>query len=278
MNLKEVEKIVAGIQQSLFKNSNSYSVGLLKSSIRGSGLQFKEHQVYSHGDDVRFIDWKLSAKTTQTYVKTFEEERNVEITTIIDVSPTLMLGSNHVSKLQTMFEIIFLIFLLTKQSNDKQKIVLMGGLNYEFPAKSGEEGIVILISYFEKLGLINSAGKINLDYEIEPKEIGKKNISLIKSFIAKKKQVIYLTDFNNVEDWDSFNKLLSYKNFHCFKITSPIEELKNIPMSITSKKGSLFQNLKRLSSDELVEPESNLKIKKISTDERYLEKFIKEMK
>ncbi len=64
MNIVEIEKTVAKIQTHLFKNSNSYAIGMLKSHFRGAGIQFKEHQVYCHGDDVRFIDWKLSAKTS----------------------------------------------------------------------------------------------------------------------------------------------------------------------------------------------------------------------
>ena len=85
MNLKEIEKVVGNIQEHLFRNSNSFSIGMLRSHFKGAGLQFKEHQVYAPGDDVRFIDWKLSAKTNTTFVKTFEEERNVEIHIFLDI-------------------------------------------------------------------------------------------------------------------------------------------------------------------------------------------------
>ena len=78
MKLNEVRKTVSQIKANLFKNSNSFSIGMLKSHFKGSGLQFKEHQVYAFGDDIRFIDWKMLAKTSQPFVKTFEEERNVE--------------------------------------------------------------------------------------------------------------------------------------------------------------------------------------------------------
>jgi uncharacterized protein (DUF58 family) len=77
VNIAEVRRVVGRIQASLFKNSNSTSVGVLKSQFRGTGLQFREHQVYEPGDDVRFIDWKILAKMNTPYIKTFEEERNV---------------------------------------------------------------------------------------------------------------------------------------------------------------------------------------------------------
>ena len=65
MDLKKVNTVVSKLQASIFKNSNSFSIGMLKSHFRGTGLQFKEHQVYNYGDDVRFIDWSILAKTFQ---------------------------------------------------------------------------------------------------------------------------------------------------------------------------------------------------------------------
>ena len=62
------------------------------------GLQFKEHQIYCHGDDVRFIDWKLYARTNTPYIKTFEEERNVEIIIFIDLSLSMLMGHRGIDK------------------------------------------------------------------------------------------------------------------------------------------------------------------------------------
>jgi uncharacterized protein (DUF58 family) len=280
MNLKEIEKIVAGIQQQLFKNSNSSSVGLLKSSIRGSGLQFKEHQVYAHGDDVRFIDWKLSAKTSQTYIKTFEEERNVEIITVVDLSPSMLIGFKGKSKLQCIFEIICLIYLLSKETNDKQRVVFVGGERIDLPPKQGKEGMVLLISYLERIGLIDSSGKVDIERQINPVPHDVKTITLLKSHIAKKKEVIYFTDFNNFDDLDQFNKLLNYKNFHCFRVLSPIERKQKIPISFSSsayKNNSWKKIFTRIKSNKLQDLNLNKKLKTINVEDRYLEKFIKEM-
>ena len=115
MNIKEVHKAVSKIKASLFKNSNSYSIGMLKSHFRGSGLQFKEHQLYDHGDDIRFIDWKLLAKTGIPYIKTFEEERNVDIVVIIDASMSMFTGFENISKLQASIEICCLLFFYLQE-------------------------------------------------------------------------------------------------------------------------------------------------------------------
>ena len=118
MNINEVRKVVGRLKANLFKKANSHSIGILKTNIKGTGLQFKEHQVYSFGDDIRFIDWKILAKTSQPYIKTFNEERNVEIVVVIDASMTMMTGFNGVSKLQAAIEICCLLFLLAKETGD----------------------------------------------------------------------------------------------------------------------------------------------------------------
>ena len=86
MDITKVRKTVGKFKASLFKKANSHTIGMLKTNYRGTGLQFKEHQVYNFGDDVRFIDWKILAKTNQPYVRTFNEERNVEIVVVIDAN------------------------------------------------------------------------------------------------------------------------------------------------------------------------------------------------
>ena len=125
MNLVEIEKVVAKIQNNIFKNSNSVSIGMLKSHFKGSGLQFKEHQVYMTGDDVRFIDWKLSAKTNNTFVKTFEEERNVDIVAIVDITNSMFTGFKDVSKLKASIELVCLLYMLTEKSNDTVSTIIL---------------------------------------------------------------------------------------------------------------------------------------------------------
>jgi len=118
MNIAEVRKVVGRIKTNLFKSANAHSVGMLKTNFKGTGLQFKEHQVYTFGDDIRFIDWKILAKTSNPYVKTFNEERNVEIVVVIDASSTMLMGYKGVSKLQAAIEICCLLYLLAKDTND----------------------------------------------------------------------------------------------------------------------------------------------------------------
>src|SRR5690606_12962703 len=124
MNLKEIERIVGTIQSHIFKNSNAYSAGMLKSHFRGSGLQFREHQIYVPGDDVRFIDWKLTARSQNIYIKTFEEERNVEMAVVVDLSHSLLYGYKDTSKLQAIVEIVALLYILAGETNDLVRVII----------------------------------------------------------------------------------------------------------------------------------------------------------
>jgi uncharacterized protein (DUF58 family) len=275
VNLKEIEKVVGSIQNHLFRNSNSYSIGMLRSHFKGSGLQFKEHQVYAPGDDVRFIDWKLSAKTNTTFIKTFEEERNVEIYAILDISSTMYMGYKGVSKLQAAIEIICLLYLLADKTKDKVSVIIFTNENKILPLASGHKGIVLLISQLEKMGVLTEKGKVDYSYELTERVSEKKKMSLLKSFIARGKQVVYLTDFDEVKDVDTINKLIYRRNMHCFKMESPVDAAKKLPFSIFGKRKdkNVFVNVNTTKSSIL----DKGRYKKINVKERYLENFIREM-
>ena len=276
MNLKEIDRIVGSIQSHLFRNSNSFSVGMLKSHFKGAGLQFKEHQVYNPGDDVRFIDWKLSAKTNTTFLKTFEEERNVEIYILIDLSESMLYGYKGTSKAQVVLEIACLLFLLADKSKDKVGIILLNDDTPKLlPLMSGHEGIANLISQLEKMDLLNEKGAINIaDYQ--PKLIDeKKTIGLLKSLIARGKEVVLLSDLTNLSASGELQKLLQRRNMHCFKIMAPLDEAKKNPFAVFGKKAGRG----KLSRTKSMPDKTKIRgrVKSIHVEDRYLESFVREM-
>ncbi len=279
MNLKEIERVVGMIQSQIFRNSNAYSTGMLKSHFRGSGLQFREHQVYVPGDDVRFIDWKLSARSPNIYIKTFEEERNVEIVICFDLSLTLLYGFEGKSKLEAMIEIVALLYLLAGQTHDLVRIIIWGEKTINLPPKRGKEGLTMFISALEKMGLLDENGKVQLDYP------GKMNthtetvkIAHIKAFLAKRKEVIYLGDLSLVKDRLQWGKILDKKNMHCFRIYSPVDKNTEVPFLFKAKNPftgrSIVTDVKANNTDPLFLKE---RFKEIGVHERYLEKFVKEL-
>jgi len=277
MNLKEIERVVGLIQSHIFKNSNAYAAGMLKSHFRGSGLQFREHQVYVPGDDVRFIDWKLSARSTNTYIKTFEEERNVEIVVFFDLSQTLFYGFEQTSKLQAMIEIVALLYLLAGETHDAIRVIIWADKTYNLPPKKGKEGLIIFISCLERLGLIDQNGKVILKQkELLLSFSESTKISQVKSYLARKKEVIYLGDLSLIKEKDIWNKLLDKKHMHCFRIYSPVDKNAHIPF--------LFKTVNPLNGKRMVSELNNKeeealfkkeRYQEIGVHERYLERFVR---
>lgn len=279
MNLKEIERVVGMIQSQIFKNSNAYSTGMLKSHFRGSGLQFREHQVYVPGDDVRFIDWKLSARSPNVYIKTFEEERNVEIVICVDLSQTLLYGFEGKSKLEAMIEIVALLYLLATGTHDLVRVVIWGERTLNLPPKRGKEGLTIFIAALESLGLIDESGKVQIDYNgvmNTHSEVAK--ITQLKTFLARRKEVIYLGDLSLVEDKVIWGKILDKKNMHCFRIYSPVDKNIDVPFLFKARNprtGKGFvADIRAKREDPMFRKE---RFKEIGVHERYLEKFVKEL-
>lgn len=275
MNIKEVERLVGKVQTSLFKKSNAYSIGLLKSSFRGSGLQFKEHQVYNPGDDVRFIDWKLSAKSQKAYIKTFEEERNVEIVILMDYSTEMLLGYNEVSKGQAAFEMIYLMYLLTAQTSDRVTLNLFYDQLYKLPPLSGRSGIAQMIDLLVKCQILSEEGVINRYDVNEWKRDEALQIKTLKQLLAKRKEVIYITSKQNFSD--EFSVFLKHKNFHIFSVLSPLDYANKQPFTLWGRENSNsgFSFKRNLHSDDLV---LDKKIKMIDVSKSYLDQFIRYLK
>jgi len=281
MNVSEVRKIVGRIKTSLFKNSNSHSIGMLKSHFKGTGLQFKEHQIYTHGDDVRFIDWKILAKTGNPYVKTFEEERNVEIAVVIDCAPTMFHGYKGKAKVEAAIEITCLLYLLAKETKDYVHVVILADEILSLPKKAGEEGIVYLISALEKLEVLKSDGSLNYRYSRKKETDPKERHKVLMKYIGRRKQVVILSDFNDFLDKDVIKGIVYKSHVHAFRVVGPLDEATTTPYMVYAQEGIETNN--GVLSKIIVEKNENLneilgkRVKRLNVKERYLEQFIEEM-
>ena len=281
MNINEVRKVVGKLRANLFKKANSHSIGMLKTNIKGTGLQFKEHQVYSFGDDIRFIDWKILAKTSHPYVKTFNEERNVEIVVVIDASTTMMTGFNGVSKLQAAIEICCLLYLLAKETNDFVHALVVTDEIINVPKLSGDQGITHLISVLEDQHIITGSGKVNYERRFEENVDKKKKYLSIMKHLSRKREIILLSDFNDFVDADVMKKLLIRSNVHCFQLLSPLDEAQSLPYSLHASSGpkspSSLGKYDFAGKKDLTH-EYGKRFKRLRVQEKYLENFVKEMR
>ncbi|MFG1494054.1 DUF58 domain-containing protein [Halobacteriovorax sp. ZH4_bin.1] len=280
MKTLEVHQIVQNMKNSLFKRANSFSIGMLKSHFRGTGLKFKEHQVYVHGDDVRFIDWKMVAKTNTPYIKTFEEERNVEITILLDCSPGMVIGHNGKSKLAAAFEIISLLYLLSEKTHDYiETIICLNDRVVRVQKKRGEAGLVAFVDALRKSSVINKAGEIDTEYLVSQKErnFEKFDAELVREFY-KKREVVILSDFYEFLSPETLKRLTARKHVHAFRLLCPLDTSNEFRFSVIGRiagKGSGKVDAKLKGK---VEPLNyGFRLKDINVGDRYLEDFVKEM-
>jgi len=141
--------------------------GAYHSSFKGRGMDFEEVREYAIGDDVRTIDWNVSAKMDRPFVKVFREERELTLMLVIDLSASGIFGSVEQSKRERAAEIASVIAFSASQNNDKVGLLLYTDeVEHYIPPKKGRRHILRVIRdilFFEPAGKATDH-KAALDY------------------------------------------------------------------------------------------------------------------
>lgn len=140
--LRKVRKIeikTRGLSRHLFS-------GEYHSAFKGRGMSFSEVRDYQYGDDVRNIDWNVTARTGTPHVKIFEEEREMTVMLLIDMSPSAFFGTVNQLKNEMMTEICAVLAFSAIQNNDKVGVAFFSGEVEKFiPPKKGKQHILRII-------------------------------------------------------------------------------------------------------------------------------------
>ena len=140
--LKKVRKIeikTKGLSQNIF-------AGQYHSAFKGRGMAFAEVREYQFGDDVRDIDWNVTARFRKPYVKVFEEERELTVMLLVDVSGSLDFGTRSRMKSEMATEIAATIAYSAIQNNDKIGVVFFSDrIEKYIPPKKGRKHILYII-------------------------------------------------------------------------------------------------------------------------------------
>ena len=105
---------------------SSTLAGGYKSSFKGSGLEFEEVRAYQHGDDVRAIDWKVTARKREPHVKTYREDRALTLHFLVDTGPTMDFGTRRVTKRELAAELVALLSFVALDNRDQVGLTLFG--------------------------------------------------------------------------------------------------------------------------------------------------------
>ncbi len=279
---KEILKKVRQIEIRTKNIVNDFFGGDYHSNFKGRGMTFSEVREYVPGDDIRSIDWNVTAKTGKPHIKIFEEERELSVLILIDVSSSGIFGSKKDLKIDVAVEIAAMLSFSAIKNNDKVGLVLFSDIIEKYiPPKKGKKHVLRLITDI-----------INHDFDINKKKTSIKNAIDFANKISKRKSVIFL--ISDFIDNDFFNELkfLNFKHdliglqiYDSFERDFPNIGLVNIHDSETGKKAWIDTSSKKNRENFLKDSNSKLDLfsKKcknigfdllqISTDDDYV-KFL----
>ncbi len=146
MDSKEIFKKVRKIEIKTRGLSNQIFSGEYHSVFKGRGMAFSEVREYQYGDDIRNIDWNVTARYSRPYIKIFEEERELTVMLLIDVSASNSFGTQMQLKQDLITEIAAVISFSAIQNNDKVGVIFFSDKIEKFiPPKKGTSHILRII-------------------------------------------------------------------------------------------------------------------------------------
>jgi uncharacterized protein (DUF58 family) len=184
METSEIIKKVRKIEIKTRGLSSNIFAGQYHSAFKGRGMAFSEVREYQFGDDVRDIDWNVTARFHRPYVKVFEEEREMTVMLMIDVSGSLDFGTQKQMKRDMVTEIAATLAFSAIQNNDKIGVIFFSDkIEKYIPPKKGRKHILYIIREM-------------LDFEPESKRTDvKQAIEFLSSVQKRRTTTFILSDF-----------------------------------------------------------------------------------
>ena len=146
METSDIIKKVRKIEIKTRGLSNHLFAGEYHSAFKGRGMSFSEVREYQYGDDIRNIDWNVTARFDKPYIKVFEEERELTVIILVDVSGSLDFGSEETSKRDFVTEIAACLSFSAISNNDKIGVIFFSDIIEKFiPPKKGRQHILRII-------------------------------------------------------------------------------------------------------------------------------------
>jgi len=143
---KELLAALRTIEIHTARLANENLSGTYTSSFKGQGLAFREVRPYQPGDDVRAIDWNVSARMNDTFVKVFVEEREMTVMLVVDLSPSERFGTKRAPKTRVASEVAALLAFSAIRNNDRVGMILSTSkVERLVPPKKGEKHVMRVV-------------------------------------------------------------------------------------------------------------------------------------
>lgn len=142
----EIVKKVRELEIKSKKLASDLFTGEYHSAFKGKGMSFKEVREYTHGDDIRFIDWNVSARLGHPYSKVFEEERELTVMLLIDISASATFGTVHAQKKDIITEIAAVLSFSAVNNGDKVGVIFYSDeVETYIPPKKGRQHALYIV-------------------------------------------------------------------------------------------------------------------------------------
>ena len=187
METKELLKKVRKVEIKTKRLSNNIFGGEYHSTFKGRGMTFSEVRGYEFGDDVRSIDWNVTARYNAPFVKVFEEERELTLMLMVDVSGSKFFGTDNDLKKNIATEISATLAFSAIQNNDKVGLILFtDNVELYIPPAKGRTHILRIIRELIEFKPKSKLTDISTALEFFSNVISKKSIAfLLSDFISK---------------------------------------------------------------------------------------------
>ncbi len=184
MDTKELLKKVRKIEIKTRRLSDHIFGGEYHSTFKGRGMTFSEVRQYQYGDDVRSIDWNVTARYNEPFVKVFEEERELTLMLLVDVSGSEFFGTVEQFKREVVTEVSATLAFSALQNNDKVGLILFSDVvELYIPPKKGKSHVLRIIREL-------------LEFEPESHRTDLSEALKFLSNVLKKKSIVFvLSDF-----------------------------------------------------------------------------------
>lgn len=200
MDTKEIIKKVRKIEIKTRRLSDHIFSGEYHTSFKGRGMTFAEVRQYQFGDDVRAIDWNVTARYNEPYIKVFEEERELTMMLMVDVSGSESFGTQNAFKKDIVTEIAATMAFSATTNNDKIGLILFSDqIELYIPPKKGKSHVLRIIREL---------------IEFEPKS-RKTDLSVALKFLSgvqKKKAIVFLISDFMTADFEHTLKIAAKKH------------------------------------------------------------------
>lgn len=189
MDIKDIVRKVKQIEIRTRKKTESALMGQYHSAFKGQGMAFSEVRPYHVGDEIRRIDWNKTARFKEPYVKVMEEERELTVMLLVDISASMDYGSRVALKREYVAEICASIGFSAVGNNDKVGLILYADKVYKVvPPKKGRQHVLSIISHILTIDYIEAIS--------QPEEALKYMMNIFK----RRSFVFMLSDFSDTID------------------------------------------------------------------------------